>query len=120
MKTINLEIKIDDLDLGEEKVKPAEEITKQYLGISLDLYQTQPDARGQNRGLPVADQRKIYKILDALAKEGKALELEDDWFDFLYKAFNEVKWVGGTKIVVRVADKLEEAKNKEEKEDVKK
>ena len=110
LKKINLEIEIKDLELGEEKTKTPEQITRQYLGIALDLYQTQPNERGQTRGLPVSDQRKIYKILDELAKEGKEIELEDDWFSFLYKAFNAVKWIGGTKIVVRVADKLEEAK----------
>ncbi len=116
MKTVDLNIKISDLKLGGEEAKlKGFEMTKRYLDLAFGLYQSQPDMRGQPKGLAMAEQRKIYKILDVLDKAKDKLELEDDWFDFLYKVFNEVKWVGGTKIVVRIADKLDEAKLKEEK-----
>lgn len=119
MKSINLEIKMDDLVLNEDekKLKP-QDMSKRYIELALNLYQAQPNERGQSRGLSVSEQRKIYKVLEALEGAGNVLELEDDWFNFLYKIFNEVKWVGGTKIVVRLADKLEEAKaGKEEPEE---
>ena len=117
MKSVNLEIKMDDLVLSEEekKLKP-QEMTKRYIELALNLYQAQPNERGQAGGLLVADQRKIYKVLEALDKADNVLELEDDWFEFLYDAFNAIKWRGGTKIVVRVADKLEEAKAPESEE----
>ena len=115
MKAIDLNIKISDLQLGpEEKKLKGFEMTKRYFELAFGLYQAQPDARGQPRGLPVADQRKIYKIIDALENAKDKVELEDDWFDFLYQVFNEVKWVGGTKIIVRIADRLDEAKLREE------
>ena len=132
MKKIDLNIKIDDLDFGEQieqfKGKKGFEISKDYIIMAFNLYQTQPDQRtGQPRGMPISEQRKIYKLLDELDKMKKGiLELEDDRYDFLKKIFDEVNWIGGTKIVVRIADnidevgiekeKVEEVKEKEETE----
>lgn len=106
MKKIDLNIKKDDFLPKEDfKNKKGSEISKDYILMAFQLYQQ------QERGLAMEEQRKIYKLLDELdnMKNG-VLELEDDRHGFLKKVFNEVKWVGGTKIVVRIADKLEEAK----------
>lgn len=105
MKKIDLNIKIDDLIVEKEfKDKKGFEISKDFILMAFQIYQS------QERGLVMKDQRKIYKILDDLdnMKEG-ILELEDDRCEFLKKIFNEAKWTGGTKVIVRIADKLEEA-----------
>jgi len=111
MKKIDLNIKIDDLILGDEfKNKKGFDVSKQYIDIAFVLYQSRTDMRGQPTGMPMNEQRKVYKILDNLdnMKNG-ILELEDDRYDFLKKVFSEVNWVGGTKIVVRIADRIDEA-----------
>ncbi len=116
MKTINLNIKIDDLIFGsgieEEKLSKLKgfELAKKYIELAFTIYQSQPDGRGIPKGMSISDQRKTYKIIGTLEKSKDKLELEDDRFEFLYRIFNEVKWVGGTKIVVRIADRMEEAK----------
>ena len=114
MKKIDLNIKIDDLNFGEQaeqfKEKKGFEIAEDYINIAFNLYQSQPDARGQPRGLPVSEQRKIYKLLDELDKiKDGILILEDDRYEFLKKIFDEVNWIGGTKIIVRIADRIDEA-----------
>lgn len=117
MKKIDLNIKVDDLVLDEQlKEKESWEVSKEYIILAFNIYQQQPDMRGQPKGMKVEDQRKVYKIFDELEKikEG-ILELEDDRFKFLKKVFNDVNWIGGTKLVVRIADKIEEA-DKPEKE----
>jgi len=112
MKTLNLNIKTSDLKLSPEEAKLSpSDLTKRFIDIAFGMYQSQPDPRGQPRGMQVAEQRRVYKILDALEKAKDKVELEDDWFDLLYEVFNAVKWIGGTKVVVRIADRLEEAKS---------
>ncbi len=125
MKKIDLNIKIDDLDFGEQanqfKGKKPFELAKDYIMMAFNLYQAQPDERGQPRGLPISDQRKIYKLLDELDKiKDGILELEDDRYKFLKEIFNEVKWIGGTKIVVRVADRIDEADKPKTEKNIKK
>jgi len=116
MKKIDLNIKIDDLVIDEQfKKKKPFELAKD---LAFNLYQLQPDARGQPRGMPISEQRKIYKLLDELDKiKNGILILEDDRYEFLKKIFNEVNWAGGTKIVVRIADKIDEAEEVKEKEE---
>ena len=120
MKKIDLNIEVDDLDFGEQsdqlKDKKGFELAKDYIIIAFNLYQTQPDARGMPKGQPMSEQRKIYKLFDELddMKEG-ILELEDDRYEFLKKMFDEVNWTGGTKIVVRIADRIDEAEIEKEK-----
>jgi len=125
MKKIDLNIKIDDLVIDEQsKGKKPFELAKDYIMLAFNLYQAQPDQRtGQSKGLPISEQRKIYKLLDELDKiKDGILVLEDDRYEFLKKIFDEVNWVGGTKIVVRISDRIDEAgketeeiKEKEEK-----
>ncbi len=114
MKTINLNIKISDIQLPEVDAKlKGYEVSKRYIGMAFFIFQQQPDARGIAQGMQLSDQRKVYIILDALEKCKDIVELEDDRFEFLEKTFSKVKWVGGTKIIVRLADRIEEAKEKE-------
>lgn len=121
MKTIDLNIKTGDLQFDkEDREKKGWEIAKRFVEQCFIIYQQQPQTESMGRqsvGLTVSDQRRVYKILDALEgmKEGR-LELEDDWYDFLKEVFCEkVKWLGATKVVVRVADRIEEAGKKEQK-----
>jgi len=118
MKKINLNLEVDDLVLGDEiKDKKSWEIAKDYLILAFNVYQQQPDIRGQPRGMKIEEQRKVYKVFDDLDKmKDGILELEDDRYDFLKKIFNDVNWIGGTKIIVRIADKIEEAVKKEDKD----
>ena len=90
MKKIDLNIKIDDLEFGEQaeqfKGKKGFELARDYIIIAFNLYQTQPDARGQPRGFQINEQRKVYKLLDELDKiKDGILELEDDRYNFLKK-----------------------------------
>ena len=121
MKKINLNIKTDDLVLGDEvKGKKSWKIAKDYIVMAFNIYQQQPDMRGQPKGMKIEEQRKVYKIFDDIDKmKDGVLELEDDRYEFLKKIFNDINWVGGTKVVVRIADKIEEAGkdlNKEKKD----
>lgn len=122
MKKIDLNIKIDDLIIDEQsKGKKPFELAKDYIVLAFNLYQTQPDQRtGQPKGLPISEQRKIYKLLDELDKiKNGILILEDDRYDFLKKIFDEVNWVGSTKIIVRISDKIDEAEEIKEKSEPK-
>lgn len=103
MKKIDLNIKKDDfLPKADFEKKKGFEISKLYITMAFQLYQN------QERGLAMEDQRRMYKISDALdeMKDG-ILELEDDRYEFLKKVFSETKWIGGTKIVVRIADRID-------------
>ena len=102
MKKLNLTIKIDDLDIGPKKLSVSE-IVKSNIESTIIIYSQQV------QGITLSDQRKVYKILEALNK-GIIFELEDSEFDFIYKVYHEAKFVGAVKIVVRIADKLEESK----------
>jgi len=114
MKKVNLNIDISDLKIDlKDKGKKGWEIAKKIVEDSFIIYQQQPQGGSmgkQSIGLLVKDHRKIIKILDALElmKEG-ILELEDDWYNFLREIFNKVRWIGATKVIVRIADRIEDA-----------
>jgi hypothetical protein len=79
--------------------------------MAFGIYMSEPDARtGRATGLPMSEQRKIYAIMDALDKavDGMA-ELQDDHLEYLKKVFDQVKWTGATKAIVRISDKISEA-----------
>jgi len=119
MKKIDLKIKIDDLEL-KNKEETAFQISKRFIETAFNWLQTKPkDPRNpSSAGLTVSEQRKIYKILDALDNEKEGIiELEDDMYNFLKETFNKVEWVGGTKILVRIADQIENGPNQESSKD---
>lgn len=103
MKKIDLNIEKDDFIPKESFTKrTGADISKEYILIAFQLYQN------QQKGLALEDQRKIYKISDDLDNmKSNILELEDDRYEFLKKVFEETKWIGGTKIIVRLAEKID-------------
>lgn len=116
MKKINLNLSLGKLELLSSDPlagKSDKEIVVVHIEIAIQLYQQ------QERGLLISDHRKIYKILDAVNEALKKgpdkdknifVELEDDWFDFLYNIFQKVKFQGGTRILVKISDELERVK----------
>ena len=112
MIRINLNIKIDDLEPKKDfKDKSGIEISKNFIQSAFNWTQTQPKnpQNPASAGLSIVEQRKIYKVLDCLDNHADGvIELEDDIYNFLKTTFNKVEWVGGTKIVVRIADAIDE------------
>jgi len=112
MRKINLNIKIDDLKPEKDfKDKKGYEVAETFILNAFNYLQRVPkDPRNpSSAGLTVSEQRKVYKVMDAVEKTKDGIvELDDDLHEFLKKTFNETKWVGGTKIVVRVADAIDE------------
>ena len=111
MIKIDLNIKIDDLKPKEDfKEKKPIEVSESYIQSAFTWLQTQPKRPNDpaSAGLTLPEQRKIYKILDALDKHKEGIvELDDDLYNYLKDTFNKVEWVGGTRIVVRVADAID-------------
>ena len=106
MIKLDLKIKIDDLDL-KNKEETNFQISKRFIETAFSWIQTKPKRPNDpaSAGLTIPEQRKIYKIFDALDKQKDGIiELEDDMYNFLKESFNKVEWVGATKIVVRIAD----------------
>ncbi len=118
MKKIDLNIKIDDLKPEEQfKDKQGFEIAKEYIELSFLMHQNEVDKQtGRPIGISMVEQRKMFKVLDSLDEMKKGIaEFEDDMLSYLKMIFDKAKWVGGTKIVVRVSDKLaEEVKDEKE------
>ena len=112
MIKINLNIQMDDLKPEKDfKDKTGIEIATNFITTAFNYLQSIPKRPGDpaSAGLKVSEQRKIYKILDCLDKHKEGIvEFEDDLHNYLKNSFNEVNWSGGTKIVVRVADALDE------------
>jgi len=111
MIKINLNIKTDDLQPEKDfKDKKPIEIVENYIQSAFNWLQSQPKNPNNpaTAGLTIAEQRKINKLFMALDnhKEG-IVELEDDIYNYLKETFNKVQWIGGTKIVVRIADCIE-------------
>ena len=113
MKKININLELGKLEFPKGDLlegKSNKEIVKFHIENACGLYQM------QEKGLILSDQRKIMKIFDALEEEKDGyIELEDDWFDYLYKIFTSIKFQGGTKIVVKIGDELERVKTLESK-----
>lgn len=112
MIKIDLNIKIEDLEPKEDfKDKTGMEISKNFIQSAFNWLQTQPKnpQNPSSAGLTIVDQRKIYKTLDAIDNHQEGIiELEDDIYNFLKSTFNKVEWIGGTKIVVRIANAIDE------------
>ncbi len=111
MIKIDLNIKIDDLEPKKDfKDKKPIDVSKKFIETAFNWLQTKlKDPRNPaSAGLTISEQRKIYKILDVLDnhKDG-IIEIEDDFYNFLKETFNKVEWIGGTRIVVRIADKID-------------
>jgi hypothetical protein len=90
MKTLELKLDIDKLNLNEEdKKQSVQKIINTIINnVILGYGQSQ-------RGLDEKERRQYYKIADALdlaEKENKeSVELEDEWFGFMKKCFRESK-----------------------------
>jgi len=109
MIKINLNIKIDDLEL-KDKEETSFQISKRFIETAFSWIQSRPKNSQvpNSAGLTIKEQRKIYKILDALDNEKEGIiSLEDDMYNYLKEVFNKVEWVGATKIVVRIADAID-------------
>lgn len=104
MKHLKLELELEKLDMPEEEKENSHELFFKYVATAFSLYQK------QKQGLDVNEQRKLMNILNKLDGKTEA-DLEDEEFAYLHHIFHSVKWVGGTRIIVQIADKLEEAKN---------
>ncbi len=85
-------------------------IVIKHMEICFDLYEQ------QQKGVLASEQRKSMKVIDALSEvKGNSVELEDDWFEHLYKCFTAAKFQGGRKIISKILDELERAKAVESK-----
>ena len=95
MKTLELKLNLESLNLGEEDKKQSVQkiIGNVIQNVILGYGQTQ-------RGLDEKERRQYYKIADALElaeKENKStIELEDEWFGFMKKCFRESKLMPNT------------------------
>lgn len=111
MKKLNLGISLENLKLdGDSKNSTGVEISENYITSAFNWLQQEPKNHGdpKSAGLTVSEQRKISKVFTAIDnnKDG-IIELEDDIYEFLKSTFNKVKWIGGTKIIVLVADAID-------------
>lgn len=90
MKTLELKLDLEKLNLGEEDKKQSVQkiISNVIQNVILGYGQAQ-------RGLDEKERRQYYKIADALElaeKENRVtIELEDEWFGFMKKCFRESK-----------------------------
>ena len=111
MKKINLDIKIDDLKPEKDfKDKTGIKISENFIISAFNYIQSTPKNHGDpnSAGLNVAEQRKVNKVVTAIENhQDSIVELEDDMYEYLKTCFNKVQWIGGTKIVVRVADAID-------------
>ena len=111
MRRINLDIKIDDLKPEADfKDKTGIQISESHIITAFNWIQREPKNHQDpnSAGLTIVEQRKLNKILDAIDNQKDSIvELEDDIYEYLKICFNKVRWVGGTKIVVRVADAID-------------
>ncbi len=119
MIKINLNIQIDDLKPEEDfKDKKPIEVAINFIQSAFNWIQAKPQRPNDpaSAGLTIAEQRKIYKVLDAIENDKEGIvELEDDLYNYLKDSFNKVQWIGGTKIVVRVADAIDKVIEEKEK-----
>jgi|26BtaG_2_1085354.scaffolds.fasta_scaffold05080_9 hypothetical protein len=109
MKTLSLDVKLDDLNLNEEdsKKSKAEAMRAAIEGIILSY------ANGK-RGLGEDERRKFYKMLDtfdALDAGALEVELEDDHVGFLRKCKKEAALMPN-KLLRRVEILIDEIKDR--------
>ena len=111
MRRINLGIDIDDLEVKEdEKGITGIKVAENYITSAFNWLQTTPKNHGDPRsaGLTVSDHRKMNEIFTAINNQkANIIELEDNIYEFLKSTFSKVQWTGGTKIIVRVADAID-------------
>jgi hypothetical protein len=90
MKKLEMNIKIDDLELSDEQKKMSP-VKMSCTIISNVMYAYS----SQVRGLSQSDRRKVYSISDKLEDAGKntieSIELEDDEMAFIRTCFRESK-----------------------------
>jgi len=103
MKTLSLKIKTDDLKL------PPNEKEKNLVTDTIEAAFT--FYINQSKGVPLKEMRQVYKILELIETASDNVNLEDSQYEFLKDVFcNKVKWSGGIKLVVRIAENIENAK----------
>ena len=113
MKKIDLNIKIDDLEPKDHFAKmKGFEVAKQHIELGLTLNLRGSGNRGNSQGSPLSEHRRCYYVMDNLTdmvKRGDGiLHVEEDGYNLLKNIFSDkgVNFDGGTKILIRVADKI--------------
>ena len=108
MKTLNLGISLEGLNLDAETVKlSATEIATKVIKNVIVAY-------GQaQRGLSEEERRLFYKVSDALeaAKDATEVALEDTWFGFVKKCFKDSRLMPDL-LLRRVEEKISEVKDR--------
>jgi hypothetical protein len=107
MKAINLGIDLTGINLGDDVTdKTPRVIGAKVITNVIQVYGI------QNKGLTEDERRKYYKISDAFeAMTTDEVQLEDDWFGFIKKAFKEGK-LQPDNLLRRVEEKVLEVKDR--------
>jgi hypothetical protein len=108
MKTINLEISLDKINLpdAEKDKSPSEVCALTIKNICFQWFQQQKSTE--------EDRRKFYKICDvfeAVQKDTLSVDLEDDWMGFIRKVKREVALIPND-LIRRVEEKIDEVKDR--------
>jgi hypothetical protein len=118
MKTLNLEISLEDIDLNnDDKEKTPQELAAFWVRQIMLMWANQPRVVGnqQQALMPETDRKIFYKIDDKLEeaiKEKKPdVEFEDAEFGFIKKCKREVNMMP-SKILRRIEEKIEEVQER--------
>lgn len=114
MKKFNLNVEVDESQMGEEKDKVKFIIT--WIGNMVARATNKPDINGRSTKMVSMDeQRKYNGIMNKLEshKEG-IVELEDDDFNYMQRKFNQAEVPlnrDTSKLIVSISKQMDEAKN---------